>query len=366
MRNFPSSDRRFVDFRLPSRQVFLGLLLLTPAACRHDESAGGGVPERNPGTQSDEVVIYVAHDLIFSGPVLQEFEARTGIRVKIVGDTEASKTTGLVNRLLQLEGRPEADVFWNNEVVGTVRLADRGLLASFVPRTAAGIPEAYCDPAGRWVGFAARARVILYNTRLLRPEDAPRSIFALTQPKYRGKVALANPLFGTTSTHVAALFAHLGPARATEYLLALRANEVNVVPGNAMARNLVMDGEIPICLTDTDDANGAIVKGKPVAMVYADQGENEVGTLVIPNTVALIKGAPHPEAGKRLVEYLASGDVEASLAKSKAAQMPLRKNVKAHSEQFDFTAIKKMEVDWNKVAEKAEESAEFVRTVFLR
>jgi iron(III) transport system substrate-binding protein len=312
------------------------------------------------------VVVYVAHDLIFSGPVLDEFERRSGIRVKAVGDTEASKTTTLVTRLLELAGRPEADVFWNNEVMGTVRLADRGLLQPYVPPTAVGIPQSYCDSAGRWVGFAARARVILYNTRMLEPGAAPASILDLTQARYRGKVVVANPLFGTTATHVAALFAHWGAGKAKEYLVALKENGVHIASGNAMARNLVMDGEFPICLTDTDDANGALLRGKPVRMVYADQGEGGLGTLVIPNTVALLREAPHPEEGRRLVDFIASGEVEERLARSKAAQMPLRDKIEPYGPQFDFSAIRKMEVDWNRVAEKAEESAAFVRAVFLR
>ena len=216
------------------------------------------------------------------------------------------------------------------------------------------------------MGFAARARVILYNTKLMDADEAPGSLFDLTEPRYRGKVVLANRLFGTTATHVAALFAHLGAERAKEFLLALKENEVRIVSGNAMARNQVMRGEIPICLTDTDDANGAFLKGAPVAMVYADQGEDEIGTLVIPNTVALVRGAPHPEAGKKLIDYLASAEVEQRLARSNAAQMPLRPGIAPHGSRFDFTAIKAMKVDWKSVAEMAEESAAFVRGVFLR
>jgi iron(III) transport system substrate-binding protein len=207
--------------------------------------------------------------------------------------------------------------------------------------------------------------VILYNTRLLRADEAPRSVLDLAAPRYRGRVAIANPLFGTTATHVAALFARLGSARAKEFLSALKANEVQVAAGNAMARNLVADGEVAICLTDTDDANGALLKAKPVALVYPDQEDGGLGTLVIPNTVALVRGAPHPEAARKLIEFLASAEVEERLARSKAAQMPLRDGIEPHSALFDLRRIRRMEVDWNEVARQAEESAEFVRSDFL-
>jgi len=310
------------------------------------------------------VVVYTAHDLMFSDPVLRAFETRSGVDVRAKFDTEATKTTGLVNALIQMRDRPEADVFWNNEIMNTIRLAEMGLLEQYVPATAADIPDTARDRGGRWVGFAARARVILYNRDLVSPTDAPRSIFDLTKPQYRGKVAIARPLFGTTATHVAALFAVLGPEKAKDYLAALKANGVKVVGGNAIARNRVMDGEIAICLTDTDDANVAFRKNKPVEMVYPDQ--DGIGTLVIPNTVMLIKGGPHPEVGKKLVDFLASREVEARLARLDSAQMPLRPGIPPFSDRFDLRNIKAMAVDWNKVAQCLEESRRYVQETFLR
>ena len=325
------------------------------------------------------VIAYVSHDLIFSEPILREFERQTGIDVRIVGDTEATKTTGLALRLLASKENPVADVFWNNEVMRTVQLADAGLFSSHVPPSAVGLPSDQCDAAGRWVGFAARARVLLYNRELVGDGPVPATLQELTEERFRGKVAIANPLFGTTATHVAALFASWGESRAKEWLLALKANDVVVTSGNAMARNMVRDGRIPFCLTDTDDANGALLSGAPVEMVYLDQGgadhddkdggggdSDALGTLLIPNTVALVRGGPNPEAGKRLVEFIASREVEEKLAKSRAAQMPLRDNVAPYGERFDRTRIKTMKVNWSRVMGEIDTSARFVKDVFLK
>ncbi|MBN1419953.1 MAG: extracellular solute-binding protein [Planctomycetes bacterium] len=318
----------------------------------------------------EDLVAYVAHDLILSGPVLREFERRSGLRIRIVGDTEATKTTGLANRLLQSKDRPEADVFWNNEAMQTARLAEAGLFEAFVPPTAVGIPPEHCDPGGRWVGFAARARVIVHNTRLLASEDAPRSIFDLAAPRFRGEVVIANPLFGTTATHAAALFAHLGAEKAKAFLRALKENGVQVAAGNAMACRLVAEGHHPVCLTDTDDANAALLKGMPISVIYPDQdrraGEDAIGTLIIPNTVALVRRAPHPEGARRLMEYLASAEVEQALARARGAQMPLRPGLAPYDERFDLSRIKAMDVDWSRAAAAAGESMDFVREVFLR
>ena len=346
------------------RSVLPSILLLSLLAC----------------TDSDPrpaVIAYVSHDLIFSEPILREFERQTGIDVRIVGDTEATKTTGLALRLLASKENPVADVFWNNEVMRTVQLADAGLFSSHVPPSAVGLPSDQCDTAGRWVGFAARARVLLYNRELVGDGPVPATLQELTEERFRGKVAIANPLFGTTATHVAALFASWGESRAKEWLLALKANDVVVTSGNAMARNMVRDGRIPFCLTDTDDANGALLSGAPVEMVYLDQGDDRddvsgdgevgpLGTLLIPNTVALVRGGPNPEAGKRLVEFIASREVEEKLAKSTAAQMPLRADVPPYGERFDRTRIKTMKVNWSRVMGEIDTSARFVKDVFLK
>ena len=112
-------------------------------------------------------------------------------------------------------------------------------------------------------------------------------------------------------------------------------------------------------------------------MVYLDQGDDRddasgdgevgpLGTLLIPNTVALVRGGPNPEAGKRLVEFIASREVEEKLAKSTAAQMPLRADVRPYGERFDRTRIKTMKVDWTRVVGEIDTSARFVKDVFLK
>jgi iron(III) transport system substrate-binding protein len=302
---------------------------------------GGGTPS------GPQVVLFASHDRLFSEPIVKEFEKATGIRVKLVTDAEAAKTVGLVNRLLSRKEHPEADVFWNNEIAHTLILREAGLLEAYVAPSAQDIPNAYKDAAGWWTGFGARARVLLVNTDLLPRDQWPSKVEDLADPRLRGKVAIARPLFGTTLTHAAALYEKLGPEKAQAFFRALKANEVKVAAGNALARDLVVNGEVACCLTDTDDANGALLKGAPVVMLYPDQ--EGVGALVIPNTVALIKGGPNPEAARKLVDFLVSREVETALARGPAAQLPVRPGVPTHGASFDPATFKAMEVDWEKL-----------------
>ena len=319
-----------------------------------------------PATNSSgrEVVVYTSVDQVFSEPILKAYQKKTGVKVRALYDVEASKTTGLVNRLIAEKNRPKCDVFWNSEFSRTILLKQKGVLAQYRSPSAEGIPAKFRDKDDYWTGFAARSRVLIYNTELLDKNELPDSIFDLTRSKWKGKVALAYPLFGTTATHVAALYATLGKEKTEKYLQDLKTNQVVIVDGNSVSRDIVVEGRIPIGFTDTDDVNVAIQSGKPVKMIYPDR--NGIGTLFIPNTVALIQNGPHPAEGRRLIDYLLSREVESKLAFSESAQVPLRDDVERPSHLPDFSSIKAMDVDYYKIAEYMDQAARFCRDLFVR
>ena len=309
-----------------------------------------------------EVVVYTALDEMYSRPLLEAFTQETGIAVKAVYDSEAQKTTGLVTRIIAERGRPRADVFWNNEVAQTIVLKDKGALEAYVSPAAEHIPEEFKDPEGYWAGFAARGRVIIYNTELT--DAPPRNLKDFLDPRWKGKLAIALPLFGTTATHAAALRAAWGEAESDAFFDGLAANDVAILAGNATVRDFVALGEYAAGLTDTDDANGAIEDGKPVGWHFPDQdGE---GTLLLPNTVALIRGAPNPEAGRKLIDYLLSDEVEARLAAMRSIQIPLKPGVAAPDNVPRLEEIRRMDVRFEDIARVMERTAEDMRARFQR
>jgi iron(III) transport system substrate-binding protein len=331
-----------------SSSVRMGLLLM---ACLVFGSACG----RHSGEQ---VVVYVAVDRKDAEPILRSFEAETGIRVLAVYDAEAAKTTGLVARLIAESGRPRCDVFWNNEIVQTLLLAQRGMLDAYRSPAAETLPDQWKDPDGRWTGVATRARVIVYNTQYVAAEEIPRRLTDLTSPQWRGQVAVANPQFGTTRTHVAALFAAWGPDAAQAYLRALLENQVRIVDGNAMVTNLVaaaQPGASPIFvgLTDTDDVLSGQAEGQPIALIYPDQDAD--GTLVIPSTVCLVRDAPNPEAARRLMDYLLSPDTERRFTHAESGYRPVR--VTGGSTERSDVQIRAMEVSYPEMLDQLESSS---------
>jgi iron(III) transport system substrate-binding protein len=323
-----------------TRACVLGLLL---AACG---CAGAGRGSR-------EVTAYVSADRPFSEPVMKEYERRAGVRVNVVYDTEETKSTGLANRLLAEKARPQADVFWSNEPVRMLVLKSRSVLAPYRSPAAEGIAVTFKDPEGYWTGFSARMRVIVYNTSKVKPEDAPQSVFDLADPRWRGQVAIADPRFGSTSFHVAALYAELGDARMDEFFGKLKANDVKVVDGNSVVRDMVARGESSVGLTDTDDVNVALEAKQPVAMILPDR--DGIGVPVMPNMVSLVANSPHPDEAKKLVDYLLSADVERALAASEAVQIPLHAGVAGPKNLPAIGTFKPMTLDYAKAASRVED-----------
>ncbi len=300
-----------------------------------------------------EVTIYVATDRVFSEPILHGYEQKTGVRVNVVYDTEETKSTGLANRLLAEKDYPQADVFWSNEPVRTLVLKSRGVLSQYKPSVGGDIPAEFRDPEGYWTGFSARLRVIVNNTNLVKADVAPHSVLELADPKWKDQAAMADPRFGTTSFHVAALYAELGDARADEFFRRAKANGLKIVPANSVVCDMVSRGEVKVGVTDTDDVNVAIEGKKPVAMVLPDR--DGMGVPVMPNMLSLIAGAPHPEAGRKLIDYLLSPEVEQMLAQSEAVQIPLHRGVEGPKNIPPLSSFKPMTLDYGRAAARVED-----------
>jgi len=322
---------------------------------------GGGCAK----SHRTEVVVYAALDRGFSEPILDKFEKATGIKVLVKYDTESTKTVGLVNTIRAEKERPRCDVFWNNEIVNTLRLKHEGLLAPCKPAAAEPYPPVFRDAEGYWFGFAARARVLLVNTNLVPEDQMPDSIFSLADPKWKGRIGIGKPLFGTTATHAACLFAAMGTDKAQAFYHSLKANNMRITAGNKAVALDVSAGRLAFAITDTDDALEEVEAGKPVVIVYPDGKPDQMGDLFIPNTLSMIKGAPHPEAAEKLIEYLLSPGVETALAEGAACQIPLNPQVKVKLRVKTPAEIKPMEVDFGQAAERFDEASRYLAESFL-
>jgi len=310
------------------------------------------------GTQGPTVVVYVSHDQVFSEPILKDFENETGIKVRAVYDTEETKSTGVMNRLIAEKDNPQADVYWANEPVRAEVLRQQGIAAPYVSQNAEGISATFKDPNGYWTGFAARARVLIVNKKAAAKPD---SVLAYTDPQWRGRAVMANPLFGTTTTEIAALFVLWGDERGQAFMKALKANGVKLSASNGDSADLVARGEFDFGLVDTDDVVSRVRQQQPVELEYPDQGADGIGCLLVPNAVVLIAGARHPDTARKLIDYLLSKQVEAKLARSDAAQIPLHPGVEGPPDLRPIDKLKTMQVDYAEIAAKLQAIQPFLK-----
>src|SRR6266496_6257429 len=330
-----------------SKQIRLVLILLLAVGLNSCRSAS-----------SKAVVVYVSEDQVFSEPILKDFERETGITIKPVFDTEESKSTGVTNRLIAEKDNPQADVYWANEPVRADALKQHSVSTPYVSASAEGIADQFKDSDNYWTGFSARARLLLVN---VKSPIKPAGIMAYTEPSAKGHAAIANPLFGTTTDYVAALFTIWGDERAKTFMNDMKNNGVKMTTSNGESTDFVATGQVDFSLVDTDDAVNTKKQGKPVEIVYPDQDSNGLGVLILPNAVALVKGGPHPENGKQLIDYLLSRSTERKLAFADCAQIPLHSGVDTPPEVRRIEDIKPMRVGYADLARKMEEIQPFLK-----
>ncbi len=307
---------------------------------------------------SNEVVVYTSVDQVFSEPILKDFEKETGIKVKAVFDTEETKSTGVLNRLIAEKNNPGCDVFWSGDPMRAIVLKNKGITTGYESPNSKDIESHFKDKEFHWIGFSARARVLIYNKDLLKPKDVPQSIFDLLEEKHKGKFTIANPLFGTTSFHFASWFTYFGDEKAKELLDGFKKNGVVIASSNGDVKKRVLNSDIACGLTDTDDAFTAMKESNHVDIVFLDQ--EKAGSLVIPNTLSLIKNSPNTQNGKKLIDFLLSKKTEEKLAVS-CAQMPLHEGVNTPSSVPSLDHIVSMKINYANTAKKLEQMQTFFK-----
>ncbi len=295
--------------------LLLGILLMLLVGC---------------GFKGESLTIYTSQDQIYAEPILREFENQSGIRIRAVYDSEAVKTVGLVNRLIVEKDNPQCDLFWNNEELRTRQLAAKGILDKGI-----GIEV-----------FGARTRQWVWNTNQLSLASIPENLTTLTNAQWRGKVAIALPLFGSTSTHFQILRQQWGKERWHKWCRALVANDVMTVDGNSVVVQLVGRGEVVLGLTDSDDVRAGLKNQLPIA------GKSIVeGGFVIRNSVGYIAGSEFPDLAQRLAKFLQSDSVKVALIDAGALD--------------SFSSGSSQEIDWHSVVAENEVAVNELKSVFL-
>src|SRR4051812_14671399 len=194
------------------KRLYFSLLMLLFLGCGRSDS-------------KHEVVLYASVDEPYVTPLIKRFESETGIHVRLVTDTEATKSAALSERIEAEKDHPQADVYWGNEIFHTINLAEHGVFAPYRPKNAEDVPARWRGKDDLFVGIGLRARMIVISTR---QKETIRGLDDLTNPALQGRIGICHPAFGTASGHIAALYVLWGETKFMDYMRALRANDVKL------------------------------------------------------------------------------------------------------------------------------------------
>jgi len=309
------------------------------------------------------ISVYCSVDESFAKEILDQFSAQTGIPVIPTFDSEAGKTTGLVQKIIaeHQSGRPRADVFWSGEIFNTIQIAKLGMLKPYAPKGADTIPDRFKDPQNRWTAVAVRARVIAFDPAVTPRDQVPTRWEDFADPRFARHTAIANPLFGTTRGHVAAMFALWGPQRGRSFLEKLAAGGAMICDGNSATVRALLAGQVQFAFTDTDDVWVARKRNASIDLIYPDMDSG--GTLLIPCTIALIAGRPDTDAARKLADFLVSEEVERKLFESKSGNVSVREQLR---KQLNVEWPPESLIDYEKAANAMDEAVSVVRETILR
>ena len=300
------------------RQMLTGVAGWAMTGCRPRARAGS------------EVVLYSSLDERYAVALGRLFERRTGIRVRLVSDTETAKSTGLVNRLIAESSRPVADVFLSGDILRAGQLKRHGRTVAWQHERRSDLPaSAYDDPEGHWLASSVRLRVLIVHPTRAGRESRPSSMLDVAKPEFAPRSCLANPLFGTTSMHARVLRESMGAAGAKAFFELFSRNGGRMLASNGEVRRKVVSGEFAYGWTDSDDVSVALRDRSPVEYVIPDQAPGAMGVVVVPCTVCVVRDAPHPAEARELARFLASEVTEEWLARSEASHWPLNPRLEA-------------------------------------
>lgn len=283
------------------------------------------------------VVVYTAHEASIVDQVVPRFEKETGIKVDVIKGGSGD----LMNRVKAEGGAPRADVIWS--VGADLLAANPTLLQAYKP---AGF-DATLDPKfagfGNWLPYTGVVMVMMVNTQQLQPADYPKGWMDLTAPKWKGKISSARADSSASAfiqyATVLSAFGDKGP----EVYGKIFPNFVLSDSSGAVPR-FVNDGEVAVGLTLEDNALQYVQGGGKVAILYPSEG-----TSLTADAVALIKGAPDADNGKKFIDYVLSQPIQQLLVE-KIGRRSIRTDVASSKVLPPLSQIKVVPYDLDVIA----------------
>ncbi|NLC65867.1 MAG: extracellular solute-binding protein [Clostridium sp.] len=277
----------------------------TPVESPADDAEKEPEPEADDG---DELVVYCPHNAEVINPIVKEFGERTGIKVDIV----AAGTGELLKRVESESDNPLGDVMWGGGAESLDSFKE--YFSPYKTSEDSHIPDNFKDEDNYWTGFSALPMVIMYNKNLVKEDEVPKTWKDLTDPKYKGKIAYAEP--GKSGSSYTTLVTMLEARKEDgddgwDFIREFIANlDGKIIESSSGVYVGVADGEYSLGLTLEEAAMRYVNEGAEVGIVYPEDG-----TSAVPDGIAVIKGAKNQANAEKFVDFVTGKDVQEIVVK---------------------------------------------------
>ena len=280
------------------------------SACSSTSNGGGASPEDTETASEatgESVVVYSGRNEELVGPLFEEFTAETGIPVEVrYGDTAE-----LAAQIIEEGDASPADLYFGQDAGALGALDAAGQCAALPAEIADTVPAAYRSADGTWTGVTGRARVIAYDSSQLSADEVPTSVFELTDPKWKGQVAIA-PTNGSFQAFVTAMRVAAGDDATREWLQGMIDNDAQIYEKNSLIRDAVDAGEVQLGLINHyywyQKAAEVGEDAMNVQLAFTEPGDP--GTLVNVAGACVIAPSDNQAGANELLTWMLSDDIQ--------------------------------------------------------
>lgn len=316
------------------RRLFAALLLFTVAAC-------GSSGEQS--FDDDALVVYSGRNENLVGPLIEKLKAATGLDVQVrYGDSAE-----LAAQILEEGDRTRADLFFSQDAGALGALSKQGALAKIQQAALDRVQPRFRSSEGTWVGVSGRSRVVVYDPRTVTAP--PKSVFELTDAKWKGKIGWA-PTNASFQAFVTAMRVLQGEDKTKEWLAAMKANGVQSFPNNVDILNSVDNGSLQLGLINHYYWYEKVAEkgqnGVPSRLAFLPGGDP--GALINVAGVGVLKAAQHADAANKAVDYLLGAEAQQYFAQ-KTKEYPLITGVSPEQGLPKLEALNGPELDLSKL-----------------
>lgn len=286
------------------------------------------------------ITVYSGRSKNLIGPVIEKFERESGIKVNV----RYGGTAELATTILEEGTRSPADVFCAQDAGALGQLGEAGRLRTLPENICARVEDRFRSPVDQWVGVSGRARVTVYNTDMIKPEELPASLMDFTDPKWKGKIGWA-PTNGSFQAHVTAMRGTAGEEATAAWLRGILANDARRFPNNSSIVAAVGAGEIPVgfvnhyYLFNLRKEKGADF---PAENFYSEGGD--IGALINVSGAAVLSSTKNPAPALRFVTYLLSNEAQTHFA-TETFEYPLVRGIKTDPRLRPIEEIRTPDID---------------------